>query len=83
VVEHLLSKCKAQYHQENKVQRNSTFYKAEKHSSTDQQSSPFLPSSSVGLLGTIKGVDRKTSGEGATRSDEFLYIKRESQVFLP
>lgn len=31
----------------------------------------------MGLLGTIKGVDRKASGEGATRSEEFLYIKRE------
>jgi hypothetical protein len=47
---------------------------------TDHDGSPFLPPCSVGLLGTIKGVDRKASGEGATRSEEFLYIKRESQV---
>ena len=33
----------------------------------------------MGLLGTIKGVDRKASGEGATRSEEFLYVKREAQ----
>lgn len=47
---------------------------------THHDSSPFLPPCSVGLLGTIKGVGRKASGEGATRSEEFLYVKRESQV---
>lgn len=48
---------------------------------TGPENSPFLPSCSVGLLGTIKGVGRKASGEGATRSEEFLYIRENHRLF--